>query len=101
MAKVIVGCAQAGRGSQAVWYDGNDAQGVRRRKNFGGMNWDKDEPEARGMSGRNWVIVGAESWDTEEGLDRTEDMWLGTSVSEKLKEAQTALGVGRDWTNKG
>ena len=98
VARVIVGVSRAGKGSQSVWYDGKEAAGVRKKKNWGGMDWDDDEKEARGMSGRNWVVVGGEAWDMEEGLDRTMDSWLGESVSEKLKGGQEALGVGKGWT---
>jgi NAD(P)-dependent dehydrogenase (short-subunit alcohol dehydrogenase family) len=97
VAKFIVGCARAGRGSQAIWYDGKEAKGVRKMDNLGDMDWDKDELEARGMSGRNWTIVGGEAWDGEEGLDRTRGLWLGESVSVSLAKGQVALGAGGAW----
>ena len=100
VAKVIVACARAGRGSQAVWYDGYDAQGVRKMKSRGGMDWENEGPQARGVSGRNFVVLGGDAWDTEEGLDRTEDLWLGKSPSEKLERGQLSLGAGSDWTKK-
>ncbi|RMZ75224.1 hypothetical protein DV737_g5405, partial [Chaetothyriales sp. CBS 132003] len=97
VAQVIVGCARAGRGTRAIWYDGKDAPGLRKRENFGGMDWVNDEPEARGMNGRNWVVVGGNSYDTEEGYDRTMDLWLGTPVAVHVRDAQKLLGPAGDW----
>ncbi|RMZ88304.1 hypothetical protein DV736_g4482, partial [Chaetothyriales sp. CBS 134916] len=97
VAQVIVGCARAGRGTRAIWYDGRDAPGLRKRENFGAMDWVNDEPEARGMNGRNWVVVGGNSYDTEEGYDRTIDLWLGAPPAVRVREAQKLLGATADW----
>jgi NAD(P)-dependent dehydrogenase (short-subunit alcohol dehydrogenase family) len=101
VAKVVVAVCAAGKGSQSVWYDGHDGQGTRRRQNRGGMDWDDDEREARGMSGRSWVVIAGEAWDIEEGLDRTEDLWLGLSSSDLVWRNQKALGVGENWHASG
>ncbi|ETN46265.1 uncharacterized protein HMPREF1541_00449 [Cyphellophora europaea CBS 101466] len=98
---IIVAICAAGKGSQSVWYDGVNSQGTRRRRNRGGMDWDDDEREARGMSGRSWVVIAGQAWDLEENLDRTEDLWLGLESSEVLEKGQRALGVGGDWIPSG
>lgn len=101
VAAVIVAVCAAGRGSQSVWYDGPNSQGTRRRRNRGGMDWDDDEREARGMSGRSWLVLEGEAWDLEEGLDRTEDLWMGLSSSERIERGQKSLGVGGEWLPTG
>lgn len=100
LAKVVVAVTAAGKGTQAVWYDGKNGQGTRRRKNRGGMDWDDDEREARGMSGRAWYVVEGEAWDIEEGLDRTEDLWMGWKASDLSVRNQTALGAAATWLDK-
>lgn len=99
-ANIIVAVTAAGKGSQAVWYDGKNGQGTRRRKNRGGMDWDDDEKEARGMSGRSWFVDRGEAWDIEEGLDRTEDLWMGLEVSDVVVRNQARLGAF-EWTESG
>lgn len=101
VAKVLVAICAAGKGSQSVWYDGVNSQGTRRRQNRGGMDWDDDEREARGMNGRSWVVIEGEAWDIEEGLDRTEDLWLGLKSSDTLWAGQRSLGIGGDWVPTG
>lgn len=101
VAKVLVAICAAGKGSQSVWYDGLNGQGTRRRKNRGGIDWDDDEREARGMNGRSWVVLGGEAWDIEEGLDRTEDMWLGLQISDHVVAGQKSLGLGGSWSASG
>jgi NAD(P)-dependent dehydrogenase (short-subunit alcohol dehydrogenase family) len=101
VSKVIVAICAAGKGSQSVWYDGPNGQGTRRRRNRGGMDWDDDEREARGMSGRGWLVLEGEAWDLEEGLDRTEDLWMGLSSSDRIEMGQKALGIGGNWVQTG
>ncbi|RMZ81070.1 hypothetical protein DV738_g2356, partial [Chaetothyriales sp. CBS 135597] len=97
VAQVIVGCARAGRGTQAIWYDGKDAPGLRKRAHYGAMDWVHDEPEARGMNGRNWVLIGGKNYDTEESYDRTMDLWLGGPPAAHVREALRVLGPAGDW----
>ncbi|KAJ9625984.1 hypothetical protein H2204_010283 [Knufia peltigerae] len=99
LAQVIVAVTAAGKGSQAVLYDDNSI--MRRRQNRGGMDWDDDEREARGMSGRSWYVVEGQAWDIEEGLDRTEDLWMGKEASDLCQKAQAAIGVKTDWNAEG
>lgn len=101
VAKVFVAICAAGKGSQSIWYDGLNSQGTRRRQNRGAMDWDDDEREARGMSGRSWVVVAGQAWDIEEGLDRTEDLWLGLESSELVAAGQRTLGLGSSWLSTG
>jgi NAD(P)-dependent dehydrogenase (short-subunit alcohol dehydrogenase family) len=101
VAKVVTAICAAGRGSQSVWYDGPNYQGTRRRRNRGGMDWDDDEREARGMSGRSWMVLEGEAWDLEEGLDRTEDLWMGLSSSDRIEAGQKSLGIGGEWLETG
>lgn len=101
IADVIVACTAAGPGSQAVWYDGVDYQGVRRRQNRGTMDWDNMERDARGMSGRSWFVAEGNAWDIEEGLDRTEDLWMGKGASDILRRGQKVFGLGGDWSETG
>ncbi|RMD44813.1 hypothetical protein DV735_g266, partial [Chaetothyriales sp. CBS 134920] len=100
VARVIVGCARAGWGTQAIWYDGKDAPGLRQRAHYGAMDWVNDEPEARGMNGRNWVLIGGKSYDTEESYDRTMDLWLGAPPAAQVREALKVLGPAGDWVNR-
>ena len=99
--KVLVAICAAGQGTQSVWYDGPNGQGTRRRRNRGGMERDEEEREARGMSGRSWLVLEGEAWDLEEGLDRTEDLWMGLASSDRIEMGQKSLGIGGNWLASG
>ncbi|KAK5202637.1 hypothetical protein LTR96_011374 [Exophiala xenobiotica] len=95
IAKIISGVVAAGPGTEAIWYD--DAEGyteTQHRRNVGGINW---EDSTTGLNGRALYVLGGEAYDIEEGLDRTEDLWLGKGISRKLERAQKGLGKGDDW----
>lgn len=49
-------------------------------------------------NGRAVFVEGGRGWDIEEGLDRTEALWLGENVSKTLAKGQEVLGDGTDWT---
>ena len=97
IANVIVGIASSGPGRDAIKYDEGQSQARQMGKNAGGTNW--DDP-SRGLNGRAIYVAGGEGWDIEEGLDRTEHLWLGQEPSSTMAEAQQALGVGGDWLSK-
>jgi hypothetical protein len=50
-----------------------------------------------GLNGRALFVLGGEVYDIEEGLDRTEDLWLGRNITAKLEKAQKGLGTGDNW----
>ena len=85
----------AGPGTDAIWYDDTEGYSeTRHRKNVGGIDWDDSNT---GLNGRAIFVMGGEAYDIEEGLDRTEDLWLGKNMSTKLMRAQKGLGHGGDW----
>lgn len=91
---VIVGIAASGRGKQAIRYDAGQSQARQMGRKAGGTNWDDQSP---GLSGRAIYVAGGEGWDIEEGLDRTEHLWLGEEPSATMTKAQLSLGLGGDW----
>ncbi|KAM5526422.1 hypothetical protein FOXYSP1_02466 [Fusarium oxysporum f. sp. phaseoli] len=86
VAKAIVGLCQAGPGTKAIWYDEMEAPGVKSWKSAGGMDW--EGVKRRGIIGRAIFVQGGQYYDTEEGLDRTEALWLGGNASAIVQEAQ-------------
>ncbi|EXJ67976.1 uncharacterized protein A1O5_08590 [Cladophialophora psammophila CBS 110553] len=82
IAKIICGVVAAGPGTGAVC--------------VGGIDWDNSKA---GLNGRALFVMGGEAYDIEEGLDRTEDLWLGRVISKKLERAQKGLGKGDDWVS--
>lgn len=95
IAEVICGVIQAGPGTQAIWYDEDEGHPLTKgRKSVGGVDWDDI---STGVNGRALYVLGGKVYDIEEGLDRTEDLWLGRIASAKLVKAQKGLGAGDDW----
>ncbi|KAH8596053.1 putative 3-hydroxyacyl-CoA dehydrogenase [Bisporella sp. PMI_857] len=86
VAKAIVGLCRAGPGTKAIWYDELDAPGVKSRESTGSMDW--EDVKERGVIGRAIFVQGGECYDTEEGLDRTETLWLGKDASAIVQKAQ-------------
>ena len=107
VAKVLIGIMAAGRGEGGMiarteddgaggWSAVADNSGKERA---GGMDWDTQYGEkGTGLNGRAIYVVGGECWDIEEGLDRTEHVWLGEETSHVLTQAGKALGDGTQWT---
>jgi hypothetical protein len=57
------------------------------------------EVAADGTSNGKAVFVeGGRGWDIEEGINATEEVWLGREVSRTLNRGQEVLGDGTDWT---
>lgn len=57
------------------------------------------EVAADGRSNGKAVFVeGGRGWDIEEGINRTEEQWLGEKVARMLNKGQEVLGDGTDWT---
>lgn len=52
----------------------------------------------RQWNGRAVFVEGGRGWDIEEGIDKTEPLWLGEKVSATLAKGQELLGDGTDWT---
>lgn len=56
------------------------------------------EVAADGVSNGKAVFVeGGRGWDIEDGINRTEEQWLGENVSKTLARGQEVLGDGTDW----
>ena len=95
VAEVIVAAIRAGPSTRAIWYDESEGHQVTKsRMNVGQVDWDDTKT---GLNGRALYILGGQVYDIEEGLDRTEDLWLGSKVSKKLEQAQKGLGTGDNW----
>jgi hypothetical protein len=58
-------------------------------KGFGG--------EGERWNGRAVFVEGGRGWDIEEGINETEEIWLGKEVSRTLNRGQVVLGDGTDW----
>jgi NAD(P)-dependent dehydrogenase (short-subunit alcohol dehydrogenase family) len=91
VANVIAGIAVSGPGREAIKYDESQSAARRMGRNAGGTNWDD---QSKGLNGRAIYVAGGEGWDVEEGLDKTEFLWLGQGPSGDLVKAQ------RDWLSK-
>jgi hypothetical protein len=61
------------------------------------MDWEAEKAGTGRLSGRAIYVCGGECWDIEEGLDRTETLWLGQEPSDVLMKAQKGLGDGTAW----
>jgi len=95
LANVLVGICGAGPGSgRGIWEDGESGEKEGRGKSAGGIKW---EDEQAGLNGRAIYVCGGECWDIEEGLDRTEHLWLGKGPSETMTRGQAGLGDGTSW----
>lgn len=84
VATALVGLCVAGPGTDPIWYDEEEAEGVKKMSSAGGMDW--DHPLETGVNGRGIFIMGGNCYDIEEGLDRTEELWLGKKVSGWLQK---------------
>ncbi|RAO74360.1 uncharacterized protein BHQ10_010372 [Talaromyces amestolkiae] len=80
VARAIVGVCRARPGTQAVWYDELAAPGVKCSPSVGGMDW--DYTMKRGVTGRNMFVQAGKCYDIEEGLEQTENLWLGNEASD-------------------
>ncbi|KAE8342133.1 hypothetical protein BDV24DRAFT_162684 [Aspergillus arachidicola] len=98
IAHTLIGIAAACPGSDAMWYDERESPGLHARESVGSTNW--DNKLQRGIHGRAIYVLGAKCYDIEEGLDKTEPIWLGKEASQTVKAAQQSLGVGDNWIEK-
>jgi NAD(P)-dependent dehydrogenase (short-subunit alcohol dehydrogenase family) len=56
------------------------------------------EVAADGVSnGKGVFVEGGRGWDIEEGINATEELWLGRDVSRTLARGQEVLGDGTNW----
>jgi hypothetical protein len=53
--------------------------------------------EGERWNGRAVFVEGGRGWDIEEGINETEELWLGKDVSRTLNRGQEVLGDGTDW----
>jgi hypothetical protein len=53
--------------------------------------------EGERWNGRAVFVEGGRGWDIEEGINETEEMWLGKDISRTLNRGQEVLGDGTDW----
>lgn len=97
IASVLVGIAAAGPGSDAMWYDEQESPGLRARESVGSTDW--DNKLQAGLHGRALFVLGRKYYDIEEGLEKTEPIWLGKEASKNVKGAQESLGLGDKWIN--
>ena len=98
IARHIVGLAAAGPGVKTLRYEpeeGDAGRGTSR----GILKWGEFE-ERSGVNGRAIYVEGGRGWDIEEGLDRTQDLWMGKGPSERLAKGQAQLGAGGGWSSK-
>ena len=81
--RTVVGVVTAGaaEGGNGIWYERGSERGV----------------SERGLHGRAIYVVGGECWDIEDGLDRSEHVWLGAKPSESLAKAQEGIGRQSQW----
>lgn len=98
IASVLVGTAAAGPGTDAMWYDEQESPNLHANESVGSTDW--DNKLQRGLHGRALYVLGAQCYDIEEGLDKTEPIWLGKEASKKVIVAQQSLGVGDKWIEK-
>lgn len=95
IAEVICGVIRAGPETQTIWHDEHEGhQQTKERRSVGGVDWDDLKT---GLNGRALFVMGGQVYDIEEGLDRTEDLWLGKNITVRLEKAQKGLGTGDDW----
>ena len=81
--RTVVGVVAAGsaEGGNGVWYERGSERGVTERD----------------LHGRAIYVVGGECWDIEDGLNRSEQIWLGAKPSEMLTKAQEGIGRQSQW----
>ena len=84
--RTVVGVVAAGsaEGGSGIWYEGGDGA-------------EKGEEPGKVLHGRAIYVVGGECWDIEEGLRRSEQVWLGKEPSEVLNMQQEGVGTGSQW----
>lgn len=98
IAKVMVGLAAASPGSHSFSHDEKEVPGVKVPPSTDTMAW--DNVSGGGVTGRAIFVLGCESWDIEEGIDKTEPLWLGNEVSAMVKKAQACTGSESIWLFK-
>ena len=81
--RTVVGVVAAGaaEGANGIWYERGCERGVTERD----------------LHGRAIYVVGGECWDIEDGLTRSEQIWLGVKPSEMLTKAQEGIGRQSQW----
>jgi NAD(P)-dependent dehydrogenase (short-subunit alcohol dehydrogenase family) len=81
--RTVFGVVPAGtaEGGNGVWYE----RGSERRVT------------ERDLHGRAIYVVSGECWDIEDGLNRSEQIWLGVKPSEDLTKAQEGIGRQSQW----
>jgi hypothetical protein len=94
----MMGLALAGPGTRAISHDEKETPGVHNRPATGSIDW--DDASHRGITGRAVYVLGSQAWDIEEGIDRTEPLWLGKTVSGLMQKVQKCTGSEKQWLSK-
>lgn len=92
----VAGLVAAGPGSQHLLRHDPEEGDAGRGENAGALQWGQFE-ERRGISGRAIYVEGGRGWDIEEGLCRTQSLWMGRGPTERFQRGQIELGTGSDW----
>lgn len=92
----ITGLAAAGPGSRRLLRSEQDEGAAGRGENAGALRWG-DFEERDGISGRAIYVEGGRGWDIEEGLCRTQSLWMGKGPTERFIRGQEELGTGSNW----
>ena len=53
------------------------------------------------LNGEALYVEGGRAWALEEGIDRTQQQWMGEKQSKEFNLGQELLGSGEGWTSKG
>lgn len=93
----IAGLAAAGPGSQRLLKYVKDEGDAGQGHNAGALNWGQFEQEY-GISGRAIYVEGGRGWDIEEGLCRTQSLWMGKGPTDRFIRGQGELGTGSNWS---
>lgn len=93
VARVVAGVVATSSSNSSMSETGND-KGV---TNGGGIWYEKGYERGmreRYLHGRVIYSVGLDCWDVQEGLDRSEPVWMGAKPSDALARAMNGLNVG-------
>ncbi|KIW53025.1 hypothetical protein PV05_08627 [Exophiala xenobiotica] len=102
VARVIAGVVATSNATSVSTTTSEGSEGGTGMTNGGGIWYEKGFERGvreRFLHGRVIYSVGAECWDVQEGLDRSESVWIGTKPAEALNKGigglSGGLGAGR------
>ena len=88
IAKAITAVCAAGPGTCGI---------IAKQTAAGGNDW--TDSKSRGLNGRAIHVMGGRAYDIEQGLDDTQQQWLG-ETHEAVEAGQRELGDGTHWVKK-